>query len=67
MNRPNPAVRGVRGRRPLASTLTQNIADSEVLNEVSRTVLTIDFALAIGFSDQLCLCKCLSLQTFPHD
>jgi hypothetical protein len=31
-----------------ASTPTENIADSEVLDEVSQIVLKIDFALAVG-------------------
>jgi hypothetical protein len=32
----------------VASTLTKNIADSEVLNEVSEIVLKIDFVFVIG-------------------
>jgi hypothetical protein len=31
-----------------ASTLTKNIADSEVLNAVSQIVLKIDFVFVIG-------------------
>jgi hypothetical protein len=31
-----------------ASILTQNIADSEVLSEVSQIVLRIDFVFAMG-------------------
>jgi hypothetical protein len=45
----------------LASTLTQTIADSEVLNEASRIALEVDFAFAIGTA----LFQFLSLKTSP--
>jgi hypothetical protein len=35
---------------PLASILTKNIANSEVLNEVSQIVLKIDFVFVIGIT-----------------